>query len=330
MNFYVEPFANFRQGRAAAYSNALQGSRGVGNMIDQFIAGRVIFGDRNNQVVTLIGDCNADLESFCYHFMPEEDFRHLLRTSADPYEAQSVYCNELIQRAHIAAIASLLRAERWLSGIIDAFISENLYVFAAAFRGFLESSADSHYVLAPVPREISDKAEILHKCLRKIPREEVYIFKELEDRLIHFSHARKIKKPETAADSHYAKTMRYYLDYLEQYRDAGLHEFYSELCEITHPAADSVLCMLKTMDGAHVQLNKNFDKESINSLLKRYRLSTDWLFANCISPALFTLGLINLMNIPELRTSAMERIDLRSVGKWSEFSEKVSRAFSVV
>ena len=296
-------------------------------MKDQAETAKLIFGDYGYQI-PLIRDLVSRLEPFTYYFMPDDAFLELLQEATDPYESQSIYCSEILQRAHLAAIVSLVRADRWLNGVIHGFVTENLFVFAAALRGFLESSADTHYVLAPVPRDFSEKAEMLQKCLTKIPRTELYLFPELEDRLIHFSHGRKIGKSEHAPESHRAKTMRYYIDYLQEHGDAGLHDFYSEMCEITHPAADSVLCMLDTTDGSNIQFNKNFDGVYMLHLLTRYRASTDWLFAQCISPALMTLGLIIMMNLPELKTEALDRIDLKKVGKWIEFRDKVASAFS--
>lgn len=289
---------------------------------------RTIFGEYSYQIPA-ISKLVERLEPFRYHFMPEDMYRRFLAESPMPYTAQSIYCTEILRRAHIAAVTSLIRADRWLKGILNAFDQNNYYVFAACFRGFLEFSADSHYVLAPIPRTLSEIAEPLCICLNKVPRTELYLFNELEDRLIHYSHARRIGKSEAVPPTHKAKTMREYLDYLQEHGEAALHDFYSELCEITHPAADSVLCMLETTDGSNITMNKEFDRDMMIYLSQRNSASTYWLFAQCISPALMTLGLINLMGIPELKTAALDHIDLSNVGRWSEFSEKVSRAFGV-
>jgi len=285
--------------------------------------------DGYGYLIPAISTAVANLETFQYRFMTEQSYRKLIEESPDPYEAQQVYCFEILERAHIAAVTSLIRADRWLKGVLNAFRDNNFFVFTSSFRGFLESCADTHYVLAAVPRTISDTSEQLYECLHRVPRSEIYIFQPLEDRLIHYSHGRKVGKTELTPDSHKAKTMKDYLTYLQQESNGPIHDFYSELCEVTHPAADSVWCMLTGLDESTIVLNKKFDREAIISMCRQNATSLDWLFGQCISPALMTLGLINLMNIKELQTSAIDHVDLSNVGRWNEISQKVTSVFAV-
>jgi hypothetical protein len=60
-----------------------------------------------------------DFEPFEYHFMPEQLYRDLM--TRDPLEAQQACCFEILQRAHIAAVTSLVRNERWLKGVMSAY-----------------------------------------------------------------------------------------------------------------------------------------------------------------------------------------------------------------
>lgn len=280
-------------------------------------------------LVSAIFKIVADFETFEYRFMAEQSYRDLIANSTDPYDAQQICTAEIVQRAHVAAVTSLIRADRWLKGIVDAFEKDNLFAFAACFRGFLESCADSHYALGPVPRAFATHAEAFHECLNKIPRREIYHFDDLEDRLIHYSHGRKLSKSELAPESHRARHIRDYLEYLQKHGGETTQDFYAELCEVTHPAADSVWCMLRSADGLTIELNKDFDTDAITSVCKRNETTIDWLFKQCIGPAFGTLGLINLMNIKELQTSALRHIDLSITGKWVEFSAKVSSAFAI-
>jgi hypothetical protein len=54
-----------------------------------------------------------------------------------------VYWREILFRAHFGACASLLRTRRWIEGACAAFEHRNYHTFMAAFRGWLESSADT-------------------------------------------------------------------------------------------------------------------------------------------------------------------------------------------
>src|SRR5690606_5400022 len=75
---------------------------------------------------------------------------------------------------------------------------------------------------------------------------------ELEDSLIHFTHARKLKKADEVPDSHRALQSFKYIDYVDRMKIVGVKELYAKLCEIVHPAAESVAVTFATKDGAWI------------------------------------------------------------------------------
>ena len=66
-----------------------------------------------------------DFEPFNYSFMPEMEYRDLLERETDPYESDRVCLIEILQRAHLAATTSLVRADRWINGIYQADDANN-------------------------------------------------------------------------------------------------------------------------------------------------------------------------------------------------------------
>ena len=167
----------------------------------------------------------------------------------------------------------------------------------------------------------------MFECIHRVPRDKSYIFKQLEERLIHFSHGRKVGKAEIVPESHSALHMREYLNYLQDAKSGPVQDLYGELCEITHPAHDSVWCMLPKAGDSTWRLDTCFDRSFIDSLCTRNRDAIDLLLQGGLAPSLMTLGLINHMSVEPLRTQAVNRIDLSIIGRYSEFRDKVSSAF---
>ena len=89
------------------------------------------------------------------------------------------------------------------------------------------------------------------------------ISKELEDTLIHFTHARKLSKGEDAPSTHRARQPWEYIKRIEEMNNNGVKELYSELCELVHPAADSVL-MWFVKEGDHLAIKSNTQSSQAN------------------------------------------------------------------
>src|SRR5436190_1678733 len=103
------------------------------------------------------------LKGFEYSFMPDTQYKKLLL--ANTANAMEVYWKELLYRAHFAAATSIVRMHRWLSGMVGAAKSANLPVFCAAFRGFLEASADSFETLNRIAPTLADGHSLIRKAL---------------------------------------------------------------------------------------------------------------------------------------------------------------------
>ncbi len=229
-----------------------------------------------------------------------------------PLEAIAVYWNEMIQRIHLGSCSALLRHEQWLNGMAIAAEHECYFGFFASFRGFLESAADSAYSLGTVAYFIADNLSQIVAHLQKRTTSFVLGSYELEERLIHFSHGRRLVKGESADPAHMAKQMK---EYMKSLANAGAkaHELYSLLCSITHPSAESVIVWYAAEDDQGLTWRRvgvpNLD--TITALVKDWKATNEIVFQLAFIPLLFNLRILHkidfLPKIPELRKFPFSR-----------------------
>src|SRR5437879_264676 len=101
-----------------------------------------IFGMAVTRQLAALERITPQLMGFSYEFRPVDEFTDLIKV--DIPEAMRIYWREMLFRVHWAASVGLVRISRWASGIVSGYEGENLLLFAAASRGFVESAADSH------------------------------------------------------------------------------------------------------------------------------------------------------------------------------------------
>lgn len=255
-----------------------------------------------------------------------DEAQYIQLAQNDPAEGLRVYWIEILERAHMTAATSLLRSGRWLSGIHDSYYAGNYHLFCAAYRGLIESASDSYFTLSAVPRTLSDLAQWINRALNKTAGENFFISQELENILIHYTHARKIKKGEDVPDSHRAKHVRDYLDQISHCDDGKLQECYAELCETTHPASDSVKMFFRH-DSETLILANDLDQFHLDSFCQKYVAAVPNLLALAVNPCILTLAVLNLMHIDSLRTPAINTLDLSSMNSWQELERRVKNAF---
>ncbi len=191
--------------------------------------------------------CAAEprLRGFQYSYMSPSDYQSLLQ--ADLPAAMRVYWLEIIYRGHYAALTSLLRTVGWLESTIAAPSANRLLGFAASFRGLLEALADTHDAIGMTVVNLADSHALIHHALSGM-LDAVAVHQDLEDALIHFTHARRLTKLDSAPPAHRAKPTTEYLKALEEAGGARVLDCYRALCEVTHPAAPSTFLYSET-DG---------------------------------------------------------------------------------
>lgn len=196
-------------------------------------------------------------------------------------------------------------------------------MFAACFRGFLESSADTHEALNSVVTTLADSHVVIRAAVAgKLGT--ITLNGELEDSLIHFSHARKTKEKDVP-DSHRAKTAKDYLNSFDSSEQASIAGCYSHLCELTHPAAASVFCYARcNEDGTHVVIDPNNDSHLIGEFISTYSQIMHPVMAMGVMPSILTLKTLNDFGVTSLRTVGLRNVDLSRSQAWQQIRKRLS------
>ena len=188
---------------------------------------------------------------------------------------------------------------KWLNSTKYHASDGNLLAFSASLRGFVEASADSFDLMKFLPATICKNLKLIYIQLKNpsLLNGAILSFKNLEDRLIHYSHARKIKKNDLALPNHTNKHNADYIMEIEKFGANKSHELYAELCELTHPASSSVMCFVDETDRS-MTLNFTKEKLAIEKILTKYNETLINLLQFSANTASETLSYLNVL-IPE-------------------------------
>jgi hypothetical protein len=248
-----------------------------------------------------------------YTFTDNDEFRKIL--ASDLPKSQKIYWYEILMRVHLTAATAILRSRRWIDATVTSAKAENLLAFAASLRGLIESVADTNTALISVPATLTrDYSMILSALEEKADR--VFIVEQLEDTLIHYSHARKIKKSQSAPDSHRAQQLRDYISILEK---GGVHRVvgcYSQLCDLTHPGASSVWMWLKAESELSFEIDTSQEQAVINWFLTEYEPMFADLFAFAFNMPIVSLAVLNHFPVSEFHTPELKHWDLSGIQAW--------------
>lgn len=248
-----------------------------------------------------------------YHFISNDDFRNL--AARDIKSAHAQYWREIVYRAHFAAAASLVRSYSWLRGMRSAYDSENFLLFCASFRALIESAADSYDALNNVCTTLAKNSALIEDALSA--RAPTFIScTELENQLIHFSHARQIKKGDEAPESHQAKFASHYIKSLESAGCKKLYECYSELCQYTHPAAQSIAHMMIPLSHAKWIFIHGSEREKISATSENYRDLMLPLLTFAFNPSFVCLKVLRHLSVEACHCNTIDEIDMSHVKAW--------------
>lgn len=271
----------------------------------------VVFGETGKNFLPFLNSLASSLTGYKYEIISEEE---LLKLPSHA-EQVKVYCSEIMYRAHWAAATSILRTHRWAHGVLLAASAGNYLSFAASFRGLLESAGDIADALMHVPMTLADHYSVIKSVIEKRVKVAIELG-ALEEKLIHFTHARKIKGAHTFPTYHNAKTVTDYIKQLQSVGETMMAECYAELCQIAHPAAPSVLCFV-THDGKNITtLDNKLDYAFIEDFCRRHRQVVDRIFPLSVTPAVCILKILNQLPLPEINTPEVEDISLENVPLW--------------
>jgi hypothetical protein len=276
-----------------------------------------IFGQGAEEFAALASRIEAELSArtIRYKFLPSEEFAQLM--VADASHAQRVYWYELVGRAHFAAASSILRSAQWVKGVQVAR-DQNLYLpFCANLRSLIESAADSLTGVAGAAQTFAENSGHVNAAL-SLKCHQIAISRELEDQLIHFSHGRKLAKDEDAPQSHLAKSARTYIDQLERLGLAQAHTLYGALCQVTHPASDSLSHFLWETGDVEFTLHPHNDRTAISALIQRYKVLLDALLRYAFNQPIILLRVLQHIDLPDYHSREISRLDLSAMPGWQK------------
>lgn len=254
-----------------------------------------------------------------YDYMEPQDYQRVVHE--DWKRGAKIYWEETLGRAHFAAATSIIRAHRWCAGMSVAYSASLFLPFCASFRSLIESAADGYDALGHVASTLAECRSLVNPILQLNAPTNV-VAAELEDVLIHFSHARKVSKGEVAPQSHNAKTAADYVKGLER-GISGLYECYSNLCQFTHPAALSVGQLLAPLSSSSFVLIPAHDELRIEGLIEAYKQLVVPLFMFAFNPGAVVLKVLLHFQAPQFHSRGIAKMDLRGVPGWPKYARRM-------
>jgi hypothetical protein len=295
----------------------------------------MIGGLRRREIATLLfgrdgSDYLGVLDEFrgsfrgSYKFLDLSLYQELL--IADPVEAARVYWKETLYRAHLAASISLLRHYNWVEGAIVTFENGNLLACAACIRGLLESVADADFALRLVPNVLAHYAPAIRRAFKGERPVVLVQDPKLEEMLIHFSHARRTSKSDSTPSGHRARTTQEYLKYFSGRNAWAFEELYRTLCELTHPAADSVNLVLESQDeetGTACEVREFREGREFVALLVPHMGLMPEMFRLGVNTPVLILKILNRLPDTDLHHPIADLMQFEGT-EWREISSKLS------
>jgi len=250
-----------------------------------------LLGEGYRALVQIAESAVRSAEGTPYEVMRKDAFEALVKS--DPEEAKRIYWIELLGRCHLACAASIGRHLRWLYAVENAKEVNNFISFGTCLRGMLESISDSTDIVPHISTTVSKNATQIQKAINKESDGQVALSPSFEDRLIHFSHARKTVKHGDEPKTHNAKPASEYLKNLEYVDVSGVRDLYGELCEIAHPAAASVFNFVEVESQERFNFTTKQDGALIEELVENYREAVNELIVIAFNPPLLGLYTLN-------------------------------------
>lgn len=261
-----------------------------------------------------------------YQFLSLEAHSELLHS--DVIAGVRAQVTEMLYHAHFASVATLMRAYRWAEGCLAAYRQDLYLPFCASARGLLEAVGDSFDGLARVPLSLADASKSIKAGLAGTSGPILFKYDEIEAVLLHFSHARRLTKEEKAVLPEYAKARdpKAYTQPIEAHGPGGFYPWYQELCELTHPASDSVCYMLVPEEDGRVSFNPSIDHERLAAHVGLHQKRLAELLRLAQVPAITMLRVLLHFPCPELHVSAVAGLDMSRMPLWQKCATKLGVA----
>jgi hypothetical protein len=291
---------------------------------------QTLFGASGDILVYHVNAIAQDVIGTEYQFMNNQEYERLLLSS--PSEAHRIYWVEMLCRAHWAAASNILRHKRWLEACIRLYEEQpNFLGFSACLRGFVEASADAVHSLDPVPVTLAANNQgIRNGLIGKATK--LAVCGELEDMLIHFQFARKLAKGEASPVSQQAAAASAYLSTADAFLDTAgaakanhTKNLYAELCQVVHPAANSLLWM-STPSQEEIRLSLGDDRSWIEDICQRHAFAIQCLQMLSVNTSILVLKVLNSFPLKALCTPYVEKLKMDCIRIWSKIEATLANS----
>lgn len=276
----------------------------------------------------LYADVSRDFIGKQYEFMGTSKYEGIKNLSE---KMNQVYWRETLLRVYWAAALNLMRHQRWQAGCASAFNAPaNLLSFAANLRGLVEGALDANYSLAPVPFTLAGNRMMIESALEG-RLEELFIAKELEERLIHFVYARKTGKGDGATNpaSHTALKPKDYRNAIGLPAEdrVSFSSLYDELCGLCHPTAYSLAFLWDQTtrgDAYTIHITGGEDDARIRALCQKFEKTIELAMSLSVTVSALCLKTLNWFSLPEVRCTSIERWNFDDVPAWKKVRAMLS------
>jgi len=232
-----------------------------------------------------------------------------------------VYWSETLSRCHLAAATSIRRGLSWLNGAVTAAEEGNAFALAACLRSFIEAAADTNDGLAVVPLTLASMSQPISRAVQGKLNEFV-VNEELEEKLIHFAYAARLKAKDQLPKHYRAKQSAEYVAEFNAIRSPRVIELYAHLCEYVHPAAASVQVFLQVQEQppfTTLSYKPSVDlglPDDLSVILQDVAMLA-------FNPPVVTLGMLNLLPLASLHTPELTPQLCSGIPLWAN----IERAF---
>ena len=263
------------------------------------------------QYCEIYSDVVGKIEHKKYQYTDLEGYMSLYvdgLSKGDIRESSKIYWQEILQRVHFAAVTSLIRTKKWLEGVVHGIEVKNLLVFSSSLCGFLEATVDSYYSLESLPTLMALNFNIINAAVRGELNNSI-VQEEIENKLIHFQFAKKGKRGKDAE----VKIAHTNIDYIKSFdlENIGIKELYSDLCEVTHPAANSVNCFTKekivSENHSYIITSTESDDLIISELIGKYSNQIKQLLKIGLSLYCLCLKILTLFDYEDVHSEYIDK-----------------------
>lgn len=282
-----------------------------------------LFGAGLHRYTEVTSSVLSTAETNEYVFIPDEIFTVAAQSGkVTSAEAGKIFWIETSQRAQLAAVLTIARTAAWVAASSREYEAQAIGPFAACCRALVEATGDSCDALNRTALTIAENASMISRELSG--QGQGAVSEELENLLIHFTHARKLKKDETVPALHSAKATAHYISVVTSMGLPNSAEFYGALCELMHPAAASMEHYYLPTDRGF-RLTFDNEGDALERFVTEYQETLHGILPLALNPALLALRVCSSLGLgPTPR--ALTQMNFAPIPIWGRIAQGLKAA----